>query len=502
MQHLSLLTTLVVTCYSVVCAQPKSQHQTYVEIGGFVSSNGRTPFWLRANQFGIVPYSSPAGTLRIGTNGAVLLTDTAGLYARKAPSRAWILSYAAEAVGNAGKENQLLAPEYYVKLSHRQIEFVVGRRREVVGLVDTALTSGSYSWSGNAIPIPKIQFGTKGFASISRRKWLAINAFIAHGWFANTDYMQQSFLHQKSVFFRIGRPKAALRFYVGLNHNVQWAGHSDSLDYHYAANGQLPGQLRDFPNVLFNIRTEGLNNPRITSFDYDNLYGNHVGSLDFGFDLRLPWITLLLYHQHSYDDSSGIVFFQNVPDGLSGLRIQPTKRGPSIFHVDGFLLEFLSTLSQSGPIFDPYTRVFGADNYFNNRQYQEGWTYKNRIIGTPFITLRQDVKPDYRTNTNWTVGNNRVQVVHVALRATVAQQMKLMAKFSYGKNYGIPMQPLVNTPVQFSSLVQLGVPLSWLGGTLLTASVAADFGELYTNSTGAYIGLRKTVWGQLGRRSD
>lgn len=498
MKQRFLFTTLFINCYFAVFAQTKSVHQAYVEVGGLVSSAERTPFWLRANQFGIVPYAAPAGTLRVGVSGSVLLTDTAGLYATKSPGRAWVLSYAAEAVGNAGKENQLLAPEYYVKLAHRQIQLVIGRRREVVGLVDTTLTSGSYSWSGNALPIPKIQFGTKGFAPLGRRKWLAINAFIAHGWFANTDYMQHSFLHQKSVIFRVGKPRATLRFYLGLNHNVQWAGHSDYLDYHYAVDGQLPGQLRDFPNVLFNVRTDGLNNPRITSFDYANMYGNHLGSLDVGFDLRLPLVTLLLYHQHSYDDSSGIVFFQNVPDGLTGLRIQPLKQGSSNFQIDDFLLEFLSTLSQSGPIFDWYTKTYGADNYFNNQQYQEGWAYRSHIIGTPFITLKQDVKPEFQNNTSWIVNNNRVQMAHIAMRATIARRMSLMTKLSYSKNYGVPMsEPLAGIPAQFSSLVQLGMPVGWLGGMLLTASAAADCGQLYTNAVGAYVGLRKTVWQQV-----
>ncbi|WP_420149269.1 capsule assembly Wzi family protein [Spirosoma sp.] len=497
MKQFFLLTTLLIISCSISKAQTKSQHQTFVEVGGIVSSNERTPFWLRANQFGIVPYSSPAGTLRAGVTGSVLLTDTAGIYARKAPSRAWVLSYSAEAVGNVGKENRLLAPEYYVKLAHRQLELVVGRRREVTGVVDTLLTSGSYSWSGNALPIPKVRFGTKGFAHIGRRKWLGINAFIAHGWMANTNYMQQSFLHQKSLILRIGKPLSAIHFYVGINHVAQWAGRSDSLDYHYAVNGQLPNQLRDFPNVLFAVRMNGLNNPRVTSFDYVNMYGNHIGNYDFGIALRLPAVSLLVYHQHSFDDLSGILF-RNMPDGLSGIQIRPTRHGSSAFRLEAVLLEFLSTMNQSGAIFDPNVEQTetGADNYFNNRQYQDGWTYKNRIVGTPFITLKQDVKPDNQKNTGWVINNNRVQVAHIAMRSTIARRMNVVAKVSYSKNYGVPMESFSRPLAQWSSLIQVGTPLPWLGETLLTASVAADFGQLYTNATGVSVGLRKTVWYQ------
>ena len=35
------------------------------EAGTIISTNGETPFWLRANQYGIVPNQSPIFTLRV-----------------------------------------------------------------------------------------------------------------------------------------------------------------------------------------------------------------------------------------------------------------------------------------------------------------------------------------------------------------------------------------------------------------------------------------------------
>lgn len=491
MKYLSLLGALIISLSTF--AQINSQHQAFVEVGGLVSSAERTPFWLRANQFGTVPASAPIGTARVGINGSVLLTDTSGLYARKAPSRAYILNYSAETVGNIGKENQLLMPEYYVQLAHRQLELMVGRRREVIGLVDTTLSSGSYSWSGNALPIPKIRFGTKGFAPLGRRQWLAINAFIAHGQF-DTDYILHSFLHQKSVFFRVGKPSSVVRFYIGLNHNVQWGGQSNDLPPGLAVNGKLPGEFRDFPNVLFAIRIGGKLDPRLTQFDWVNLFGNHVGSTDFGFELKLPSVNLMLYHQHSFEDASGVMM-QNLPDGLTGLRIRPVNNRTSSFAIDGLLIEYLSTLNQSGPTFNQTnTTVKGGDHYFNNEQYSKGWVYHDHIIGTPFITRKQAVREVYGNTTNWAINNNRVQMAHIGLQATVLQRMKLMAKFSYSRNHGVPGEPLPGTPAQFSSLVQLALPVNWLGGSFLNASMSADVGQLYDNAIGSYIGLRKTVW--------
>jgi hypothetical protein len=493
-RYLIILTGLLFS--HAVFAQSPAQNRGrfYAEIGALASSSERTPFWLRANQFGVVPLSAPFGTLRVGLAGARLLSDTTKGRYHSRPSRAWKLEYQAEAVGNVGKSNQFLLPEAYVKLAHRGIELVAGRRREVIGLVDSTLSSGSYAWSGNALPIPKIQFGTRGFVPLGRRGWLSINGFIAHGWYAKTWYLRHSFLHQKSLIFRIGKPTATFRFYTGINHNVQWGGQSDYIDPKFAVNGKRPGRWVDFPNVLFAIRTNGLNNDRLTSFDYVNLYGNHLGSIDFAGELRFPTVNLFMYHQHAFDDVTGM-FFKNLPDGLSGIRLQNNRPGASGFQLNEFLLEYLTTLSQSGPTLYQTNKPWkGADNYFNNSQYREGWTYQDRVIGTPFLTRRQDIRAPYQNSSDWAIVNNRVQVFHVAMRATVARQIDLRVKVSYSLNHGIPEVFLVGQPRQLSTLVQAGFPLRWLGGSYLTAALSADVGQLYDNTVGGFIGFRKTIW--------
>ncbi|GAB4000086.1 capsule assembly Wzi family protein [Spirosoma daeguense] len=487
MKQVYLVALLIGSLPQSSFAQINNNHQAYVELGGLAASAQQTPFWLRANQFGIVPNSLPNATLRVGIKGSSFLSDTT----RKAPASAWIFRYGAEVVGNAGKVNELLAPEYYFQLAHRQLQLEIGRKREIIGLVDTTLTSGSYAWSGNALPIPKIRFGTKGFAPLGRRQWLAINAFIAHGWFANTAYIQRSFLHQKSVFFRIGKPTAKLRLYMGLNHHVQWGGHSDSLDYRYAVNGDMPSQLRDFPNILFAVRSGGLNNPRITSFDYTNLYGNHIGSVDIGLELRLPKANVLFYHQNGFDDATGVLF-RNLPDGLNGLRIRPLNWGSERFRVINVLLECLLTMDQGGPIFAPWNGLTGNDNYFNNGQYLEGWAHQDRIIGTPFITRKQDLHPTYQNTSKLPINNNRLQMYHLGLEA-LAGKINLLTKISYSRNYGLYDAPFAIPPTQWSLLMQMGMPISWLGGSSLTVSLAADLGQLYHHSVGGYVGLRKTI---------
>ncbi|GAB3905983.1 capsule assembly Wzi family protein [Larkinella knui] len=447
---------------------------------------------MRSNQYGIIPLSAPAGTLRLGIQGSLLLTDTTSVRSFTHPGREWTLSYTAEGVGNAGKTNQILLPEAYVKLTHRRIELVIGRRRESIGLVDSSLSSGSHSWSGNSLPLPRIQLGTRGFAPLGRRGTVAISSLFSHGWFANTPFVQGSYLHQFQFMLRIGKPSWPVRFYGGGLKNAQWGGRSDFLSPALAVNGQLPSRLSDFPNVAFAIRTNGANNPRITAYDYVNLYGNHVGHYDFGTELLFKRINLMFYHQHPFEDLTGIVF-QNFPDGLYGIRLRTSKRSKAVFHLNTLVLEVLSSVYQSGPP-SKKSLSFGiaGDNYFNNSQYKEGWIYRDRVIGTPFMTRLADAKPAYQIG--YVVNNNRVQATHVGLSATIAQQVELVGKFSYSRNRGTYQTPLPGSPTQFSSIVQLGLPVPWLGGCWLTAAVAVDSGQLYENATGGFISLRKTIW--------
>lgn len=64
----------------------------------------------------------------------------------------------------------MIVPEAYLKARWGIFELSGGRRREIVGLLDTTLSTGSYAWSGNALPIPKIQLEIRDYAPIGFTK--------------------------------------------------------------------------------------------------------------------------------------------------------------------------------------------------------------------------------------------------------------------------------------------------------------------------------------------
>jgi hypothetical protein len=207
----------------------KSGFGAAIEAGGLVSSTENTPFWLRTGQFGIIPTHAPAGIVQASVYKKYVFFDSLLQRPRKLD---WNAGISPVATYDKQDKSRLVLPEAYASVRFRNTELYVGRRRELMGVGDSTLSSGFYSGSGNALPIPKIQIGTLGFTPLKfTRDFLSIHARFAHGWF-NTAYLDGVRLHQKFLYFRLGKPKSATKIIFGLNHNVLWAGHSEYLKQH------------------------------------------------------------------------------------------------------------------------------------------------------------------------------------------------------------------------------------------------------------------------------
>lgn len=463
----------------------------HVEAGGMGSSD-RTPFWLRANQYGTVPLQTPF--LRLDARIYAKYRSADSSHSR--PMADW--GYGANVVVNAGQINQFLLPEAYVKGRLGAFELYAGRRRELVGLVDTLLTTGAYIWSGNALPIPKVQFGLPSFTPIPFTKGiLSVMGIVSHGWFENANRLVKgSYLHQKYGYGRLGKPTWPFRLYGGFNHHVIWAGAAPPgvLGSSLSVNGQLPSTLKYFPAVVLGTRGTPVDQV-VTTFE-DNRIGNHLGSVDLAADVNIGRWNAYVYRQFMYDDGS-LFYGTNLADGLNGLRLknrdQPTG---AAFFLRQITVEYLFTGSQGGEEFVILVdERRGRDNYFNHGQFVDGWVYFGRAIGTPFLTPEREITP----NNGIGIANNRVSVAHLGLSGLLFDTVDLTTRLSVSRNAGTYGGPYLTIPTQFSGLLTASMPLNWLGGTVLNGSVAVDVGGLLPKSIGAYVGLRKT--GSLRSRS-
>lgn len=465
----------------------------YIEIGGLGSTDSHTPFWLQTNQFGTVPISGPALFLRGGGQHSWLLSkpDSLKQWRKRqgtlSPERAWRFEVGAEVVANVGSLVQkILLPQAYGALRYGNWELSVGRRKQWVGLADSTLGTGSYAWSGNALPTPRIQLGLTRFTAVPFTKgWVYVLGFYSDGWFEKDRPVTSELkLHQKQLYGRIGKPDSKLKLYGGFNHQVQWGGKSP----YETVNGQMPNGLK---NYLYMIIGGGrVDTVNATRFDNSNRVGNHLGTIDFAFEINGNRTNWFFYRQNIYEDGS-LYRLTNIADGLNGVRIRRKQADKNHFSISEIVFEGLYTKSQGGDTFIFDEQIFGKDNYFNHTQVRDGWSYFDRTLGTPFITPTSETIWKFPNYGDAFTSNNRVWVFHAGLGGTLSRNIEWSTKLSYSSNNGVYDLLFPTTVYQFSGLVRVQARMNWLGGTILTGSVATDVGGLYPNSFGGMLSLRK-----------
>ncbi|MCX6216358.1 capsule assembly Wzi family protein [Spirosoma sp.] len=461
------------------------------ELGSYFATSGETPFWLRANQYGIVPKEAALMTLRQAVWVDYHDSPKTKLDSLRAANRQIDWGWGGEAIFNAGYTYKLLIPEAYVKVKFgKALEAWAGRRREIIGLVDSTLTSGSYAWSGNTLPMLKVQLAVTEY--LPRNALIGFKGFYAHGWFEEERFINNVMLHQKALYGRFGKPNWRLKLYGGINHQVMWGGNTERLPGSVIKNNQLPNRFSDYIDVitassLGNRSTIDTN--RVSSFDRENRIGNHLGTVDLGIEYVARNVSIFAYRQNIYEDGS-LFYLTNIRDGLNGIRFRnrrPVNR--TGIQLEQVLLEYLYTQSQGGDLFLENAMQRGRDNYFNHSQYQDGWSRFGLTMGTPFITPTQDnlsELPQYGfTN------NNRVAVIHIGLSGQAYDFLRFQAKASYSENLGTYVLPFATKVRQFSAVLNLSAPFQILNGITGSASIAADIGDLYTKNIGFYVGIRK-----------
>jgi hypothetical protein len=423
---------------------PKREIKYSLEAGTYLSTSGTTPFWLRANRYGIVPLESNFFTLRGSVSSDYKKANSKeGNY--KLSKFDW--GYGLNVVGNVGKQSELLIPEAYVKAKYGKFEIYAGRRKEIVGLVDTALTSGSYIWSGNALPMPKIQISNPDYVPLGvTNGLLSFKGSFAHGWFENNRTDVKSFyLHQKSLYFRLGKPNWKFKFYGGFNHQVQWGGvllYSDPNNLS-GVGGIVGSSFSDYIGAVTgkSLATLG-DSTKIGQNDATNRGGNHLGTIDIGVEIGIRDTKVLLYRQSIYEDGS-LAYLNNISDGLNGISFTFTPKNEKKIKVNKIVFEYLNTMSQGGIAGSDLTnaRLRGQDNYFLNGVYLNGWTSCGNTLGHPLLTRGQWVNGIYNEN----IFNSRVEMVYVG---TTFYVNKVLTQFSIvsSRNIGAYAYPIsVNT---------------------------------------------------------
>jgi hypothetical protein len=476
--------------------------QKEVEAGTYLSTSGQNPFWLRSNQYGIIPLESQGVIIRARVGTEQSLLNPSNRFSKKDSLdrslnwKGFTLNYAVEAVVNVGKTNQFLLPEAYAAAKWKAFEIYAGWRREVIGLVDSTLSSGSYIWSGNALPLPKVQLSIPEYTPILGKGLISIKGSYAHGWFDN-GYVEKFYLHQKSLYGRIGKSHWKTKFYAGFNHQVQWGG-KPALPFTDPTTGDLittyPSGWSAYYSVITgrSLNRDG-NGGQLEGVPYNEAFnraGNHLGTIDVGVEFMLNSGKLMIYRQSIYEDGS-LFYLNNISDGLFGISHKTNRTGYGIKHI---VFEYLKTSNQGGRVGSGSTigELRGGDNYFNNSLYRNAWTYQGNVIGTPFLTPVSAIKKSNlerdlpESVIESSIINNRVHAFTLSA-ASHHKAFDGISRISLSRNFGT-----YSTPFDFSNISILQeVVFPFKTKYHARLSFAVDAGKLFGTQAGMMAGVKR-----------
>lgn len=230
------------------------------------------------------------------------------------------------------------------------------------------LSSGHILISHNAEPMPKIGFVTS--KKIKRFPNSILDVGISHGFFDKDDYyIRAPMLHEKFIY--LNTKKKDYEFGIGLVHEAMWGGTTPTQTFSRS--------LNEFWKIF--VSADGREES-----GHQNAEGSHLGIWDFFVKKIINQKSWKLYHQHLFEDTSGLRF-ANRFDGLWGFELDNYIPNTT------FLIEYLNTSSQfRNP---PYIEEL----YYSNYQYKAGWSYHNYNLGNPYI-IRTNIEdyPDWNVD--------------------------------------------------------------------------------------------------------
>jgi hypothetical protein len=414
---------------------------------GIVFSQNESPFWMHSNQRGRIDESTNFNGLITGNSKYPLSEKT----------------YITSGVGilyHDGITKKLQLDETYLSLENEWLDATFGRKQRKELYNGLSATNLNILWSLNARPLPGISLIMKEPLFFWKKGGIGFIASIEE--FINNDntYIENYRIHHKSfhlVFERVSNFKLTF----GLQHFVQWGGKSPIY-------GQLPQDFNAYQDIFM-----GREGDDIVGGEELNALGNHLGSYEVYLDTKFKNYNIQLIYNHLFEDGSGRVL-RNTPDGRYGIFIEDQEKG---IWIESFIYELFYTRNQS----KSHPSLDGADNYFNNNLYRAGWTYKNRVLGVPFLTLDDD---------RFRISNNKIIAHHIGVSGLAFEKYSYKFLTSYRKNYGAKGSGFRKSNV-LSSYIDVNV---WKEYVDVNVQLGTDFSDVEAPNFGAGIQLSKKIF--------
>jgi len=458
-----------------------------IQVGtiGTYATRGYQPLWITSNQYGKISDEKYDLSSHVKINNSILfnrnrLNDGSTITEKK---KSFYVDYAIDIINN-NNFKRFFFQEAFFKLGFKTFEFRAGRYKEIIGEVDSDLSSGSLGISSNAMPIPQIGVSVTDYTDIPfTAGWLQFKGQFSHGWMGQNRFFKDAFLHQKTFYLRLGKKK--LKLFGGVQHYAIWGGRRDDFP-------KLDRDWNGFLDVLFVKEADdgSVGDPNVPP----NKAGDHRGVVEGGLEWENNDLKITIYHQTPFDSGQGITF-RNI-DKLLGTTIK-LKSSTFFTKIVG---EFIYTKQMNN--FYPSS---ARESYYNNGRYATGWEYEDRIIGTPLFINRvraNKYDPNIKTydwnaniseiSGNDNIINNRIVGGHVGFIGTINSKFTTKSLFTYTKNYGKNSIPIFNTSKEQLYFLEEISYLTSSKNLALTGALAVDWGRL-TRNTGFMIGVNWNV---------
>jgi hypothetical protein len=470
----------------------------HYEVGADVTAapSNKLPFWFRADQYGSVPLSGTSTSFIAGAYKSYDSTKTHKID--------W--AFGLQTRANLGNEAYLTLIEGYLKAKTGIFELSAGRTKNITGLIDSTLSSGSFSISGNALGIPQIQLAIPQYYTIPIFDQLfAFKANYAFGIVGDLTIKDnqrathaETYYQQNSLYVRLGKPAWKLKLFGGINHNVM-SGNERSIFGPDFTLSPIQGLIYAAIGKTYIPPAYVINDHELRS-----KVGNHLGSVDMQLQYDFPRIRLTMYRQNIYDVGA-IGHLANIADGINGISITNLSMSDKNFKWYKILFELIYTKNQAGEYNSGRTSS-GDEDYYNNYVYLQGWSYGGLNLGNPLLTDRKYTRHDLISDPSDYYINNRVIALHTGVSSSY-KNTYFTLKLTYSKNYGTygssfeghnleyieAKKPnpygIFKETNQFSGYLEANRNIK--NGFNVGVALAGDDGGLYDNSIGVQLKVKK-----------
>lgn len=364
-----------------------------------LSLGKRSPFWMHTNKYGKLDEKSHFYGLLESTSKFAINSDQ-------------YLNLEVGVLYKDGFEDELRFDQVYFEYVSPKIGVFLGKKHREDLFQGLSASNESILRSLNAPAFPGIGIYSNDPIFLLSDHGIGIMGSLEEYLLDDERHITDTRIHHKS-FHIVYKSRSNFRIDLGVQHYVQWAGTSEEF-------GTLPKSFDDYIRIFTGMAgEEDIGGQEV------NALGNQIGSYELKLKSKLKGFDFQFLYNHIFEDASGMKM-GNFPDGRYALYIEDNR---DTFWgtpwLKALMYEIYYTKNQSRDRLSSSND--GPDNYFNNNLYRSGWTYKNRVIGTPFILL---------TNERFRIGTNILLVHHLGMKGKIFNKTPYKFLISYRKGYG------------------------------------------------------------------